>query len=68
MKTVGEFNSNDLEETLNKAKQLAMCSICETNHHNYDISSIEPCDIAMVKDAMKILTMVETLEHHAIKS
>lgn len=68
MKTVGEFNHNDLDVTLDKAKQLALCSICETNHHNYDISSIDPCDIAMVKDAMKILTMVETLEHHSIKS
>lgn len=63
MKTVHEFNKHDLENTIQQAEQIAMCSInsiYNTVKERDEIIDID--DLHCVKKAMQILNCAKELK------
>ena len=55
MKTVHEFNKHDLENTIEQAEQIAMCSINSIYDNVKERDEIDIDDLHCVKKAMQIL-------------
>lgn len=68
MKTVHEFNKHDLENTIQQAEQIAMCSINSiydtVKEHDYDEIDID--DLHCVKRAMQILNYAKELKKNSL--
>ena len=66
MKTVQEFNKHDLENTIQQAEQIAMCSInsiYDTVKEHDEIVDID--DLHCVKKAMQILNCAKELKKNS---
>ena len=66
MKTVHEFNKHDLENTIQQAEQIAMCSInsiYENVKERDEIIDID--DLHCVKKAMQILNCAKDLKKNS---
>ena len=67
MKTVHEFNKHDLENTIQQAEQIAMCSInsiYENVKERDEIIDID--DLHCVKKAMQILNCAKELKKNSL--
>lgn len=69
MKTVHEFNKHDLENTIQQAEQIAMCSINSIynnvkDHDEHDEIDID--DLHCVKKAMQILNCAKELKENSL--
>ena len=67
MKTVQEFNKHDLENTIQQAEQIAMCSInsiYENVKERDEIIDID--DLHCVKKAMQILNCAKELKKNSL--
>lgn len=67
MKTVQEFNKHDLENTIQQAEQIAMCSInsiYDNVKERDEIIDID--DLHCVKKAMQILNCAKELKKNSL--
>lgn len=67
MKTVHEFNKHDLENTIQQAEQIAMCSInsiYDSVKERDEIIDID--DLHCVKKAMQILNCAKELKENSL--
>lgn len=67
MKTVQEFNKHDLENTIQQAEQIAMCSInsiYDNIKERDEIIDID--DLHCVKKAMQILNCAKELKKNSL--
>ena len=67
MKTVQEFNKHDLENTIQQAEQIAMCSInsiYDNVKERDEIIDID--DLHCVKKAMQILNCAKELKENSL--
>ena len=62
MKTVQEFNKHDLENTIQQAEQIAMCSINSIYENVKERDEIDIDDLHCVKKAMQILNCAKELK------
>ena len=67
MKTVQEFNKHDLENTIQQAEQIAMCSINSIydNVKEHD-EIIDIDDLHCIKKAMQILNCAKDLKKNGL--
>ena len=66
MKTVHEFNKHDLENTIQQAEQIAMCSINSIyNNVKERDEIIDIDDLHCVKKAMQILNCAKELKKNS---
>lgn len=66
MKTVQEFNKHDLENTIQQAEQIAMCSINSIYDNVKDRDEIDIDDLHCVKKAMQILNCAKELKENSL--
>lgn len=67
MKTVQEFNKHDLENTVQQAEQIAMCSINSIyNNVKERDEIIDIDDLHCVKKAMQILNCAKELKKNSL--
>lgn len=67
MKTVQEFNKHDLENTIQQAEQIAMCSINSIyNNVKERDEIIDIDDLHCVKKAMQILNCAKDLKKNGL--
>ena len=65
MKTVHEFNKHDLENTIQEAEQIAMCSINSIYDNVKERDEIDIDDLHCVKKAMQILNCAKELKKNS---
>ena len=66
MKTVHEFNKHDLENTIEQAEQIAMCSINSIYENVKERDEIDIDDLHCVKKAMQILNCAKELKENSL--
>ena len=66
MKTVHEFNKHDLENTIEQAEQIAMCSINSIYDNVKERDEIDIDDLHCVKKAMQILNCAKDLKKNSL--
>lgn len=66
MKTVQEFNKHDLENTIQQAEQIAMCSINSIYDNVKERDEIDIDDLHCVKKAMQILNCAKELKENSL--
>ena len=66
MKTVQEFNKHDLENTIEQAEQIAMCSINSIYDNVKERDEIDIDDLHCVKKAMQILNCAKELKENSL--
>lgn len=66
MKTVQEFNKHDLENTIQQAEQIAMCSINSIYDNVKERDEIDIDDLHCVKKAMQILNCAKELKKNSL--
>ena len=66
MKTVHEFNKHDLENTIEQAEQIAMCSINSIYDNVKERDEIDIDDLHCVKKAMQILNCAKELKKNGL--
>ena len=66
MKTVHEFNKHDLENTIQQAEQIAMCSINSIYDNVKERDEIDIDDLHCVKKAMQILNCAKELKENSL--
>lgn len=66
MKTVQEFNKHDLENTIQQAEQIAMCSINSIYDTVKERDEIDIDDLHCVKKAMQILNCAKELKKNSL--
>lgn len=66
MKTVHEFNKHDLENTIEQAEQIAMCSINSIYDNVKERDEIDIDDLHCVKKAMQILNCAKELKENSL--
>ena len=66
MKTVQEFNKHDLENTIQQAEQIAMCSINSIYNNVKERDEIDIDDLHCVKKAMQILNCAKELKENSL--
>lgn len=66
MKTVHEFNKHDLENTIQQAEQIAMCSINSIYDNLKERDEIDIDDLHCVKKAMQILNCAKELKENSL--
>lgn len=66
MKTVQEFNKHDLENTIQQAEQIAMCSINSIYDTVKEHDEIDIDDLHCVKKAMQILNCAKELKKNSL--
>lgn len=66
MKTVQEFNKHDLENTIQQAEQIAMCSINSIYDNVKERDEIDIDDLHCVKKAMQILNCAKELNKNSL--
>ena len=66
MKTVHEFNKHDLENTIQQAEQIAMCSINSIYDNVKERDEIDIDDLHCVKKAMQILNCAKELKKNSL--
>ena len=66
MKTVQEFNKHDLENTIEQAEQIAMCSINSIYDNVKERDEIDIDDLHCVKKAMQILNCAKELKKNSL--
>ena len=66
MKTVHEFNKHDLENTIQQAEQIAMCSINSIYDNVKGRDEIDIDDLHCVKKAMQILNCAKELKENSL--
>lgn len=66
MKTVHEFNKHDLENTIQQAEQIAMCSINSIYDNLKEHDEIDIDDLHCVKKAMQILNCAKELKENSL--
>lgn len=66
MKTVQEFNKHDLENTIQEAEQIAMCSINSIYDNVKEHEEIDIDDLHCVKKAMQILNCAKELKKNSL--
>ena len=66
MKTVHEFNKHDLENTIQQAEQIAMCSINSIYDNVKERDEIDIDDFHCVKKAMQILNCAKELKEYSL--
>lgn len=66
MKTVQEFNKHDLENTIQQAEQIAMCSINSIYDNVKEHDEIDIDDLHCVKKAMQILNCAKELKENSL--
>ena len=66
MKTVHEFNKHDLENTIQQAEQIAMCSINSIYDTVKEHDEIDIDDLHCVKKAMQILNCAKELKKNSL--
>ena len=66
MKTVHEFNKHDLENTIQQAEQIAMCSINSIYDTVKERDEIDIDDLHCIKKAMQILNCAKELKKNSL--
>lgn len=66
MKTVQEFNKHDLENTIQHAEQIAMCSINSIYDNVKEHDEIDIDDLHCIKKAMQILNCAKELKKNSL--
>lgn len=66
MKTVQEFNKHDVENTIQQAEQIAMCSINSIYDTVKERDEIDIDDLHCVKKAMQILNCAKELKKNSL--
>lgn len=66
MKTVHEFNKHDLENTIQQAEQIAMCSINSIYDNVKEHEEIDIDDLHCVKKAVQILNCAKELKKNSL--
>ena len=66
MKTVQEFNKHDLENAIQQAEQIAMCSINSIYDNVKEHDEIDIDDLHCVKKAMQILNCAKELKKNSL--
>lgn len=66
MKTVQEFNKHDVENTIQQAEQIAMCSINSIYDNVKEHEEIDIDDLHCVKKAMQILNCAKELKKNSL--
>ena len=66
MKTVHEFNKHDLENAIQQAEQIAMCSINSIYDNVKERDEIDIDDLHCVKKAMQILNCAKELKENSL--
>lgn len=66
MKTVQEFNKHDLENTIQQAEQIAMCSINSIYDNVKEHDEIDIDDLHCIKKAMQILNCAKELKKNSL--
>ena len=66
MKTVQEFNKHDLENTIQHAEQIAMCTINSIYDNVKEHEEIDIDDLHCAKKAMQILNCAKELKKNSL--
>ena len=66
MKTVQEFNKHDVENTIQQAEQIAMCTINSIYDNVKERDEIDIDDLHCVKKAMQILNCAKELKKNSL--
>lgn len=66
MKTVQEFNKHDLENTIQEAEQIAMCTINSIHDNVKERDEIDIDDLHCVKKAIQILNYAKELKKNSL--